>query len=190
MRMYNKVLQKDATVFKTPLVDIRIVDESERTITFDIVDSFDPKHAEYLREIEGYIMPAKNNYDEKIIRIATKNLEIAKKYYVKTSVPIERVDSDEHLFTYGLTIEDKTLAISFPDPNDSYKDCPECFDDDWWKMMWYDFEIEHLSGKKPVSFYLVDREKEFIYIPVAWIWNIHDHMSDYESAAIVFTWII
>ena len=74
--------------------------------------------------------------------------------------------------------------------NDSYKDCPECFDDDWWKMMWYDFEREYNRGTKPVSFYLIDREKEFIYIPTAWIWNIRDHMTDYESAAIVFTWTI
>lgn len=187
MRMYNKVLQKDATVFKTPLVDIRIVDESERTITFDIVDSFDPKHAEYLREIEGYIMPAKNNYDEKIIQIATKNLEIAKKYYVKTSVPIKRRDSDEHLFTYGLSTADQTFAISFPDPNDEKK---WFLRDNRDKMTWYDFNEEATSGTKAVCFTLIDREKEYIYIAAAWIWDIFEHMQSYESAADIFTWII
>ena len=185
----DKVLESNVTVLRTPLVDIEVVDENDNNISFDIVESWNPIHTVYIDNDESKITEVKD-YEEKQIRIKTSLLEIGKKYYVKTSVPIESRDSDEHLFTYGLTTEDKTLAISFPDPNDSYKDCPECFDDDWWKMMWYDFEIEHLRGKKPVSFYLIDREKEFIYIPVAWIWNIHDHMSDYESAAIVFTWIV
>ena len=127
--------------------------------------------------------------EEKQIRIRTASLEISKTYYVKTSVPIESRDSDEHLFTYGLSTEDKTFAISFPDPNDEFKWFPEDFKKGY-KMIWYDFNGEATSGTKAVSFNLIDREKEFIYIATAWIWNIHDHMENYESAAEVFTWIV
>ncbi len=185
----DKVLESNVPVLRTPLVDIEIVDEEEHNISFDIVESWNTDHSVYINNDENNIIEA-TDYDEKQIRIRTASLEFGKRYYVKTSVPIESVASDEHLFTYGLTIGDKTFAISFPDPNDSYKDCPECFDEDWWKMMWYDFEREYNRGTKPASFYLIDREKEFIYIPTAWIWNIHDHMTDYESAAEVFTWIV
>ena len=184
----DKVLESNVTVLRTPLVDIEIVDEEDCNITFDIVESKHNFHDVYINNDKNNVIEA-TDFDEKRIRIRTLSLVLGKRYYVKTSVPIERVDSNEHLFTYGLTTEDKTLAISFPDPNDSYKDCPECFGDDW-KMMWYDFEIEYLRGTKPVSFYLIDRDKQFIYIPAAWIWNIHDHMEDYENAAIVFTWIV
>ncbi|HEZ7990801.1 MAG TPA: hypothetical protein RWO66_07580 [Ruminococcus sp.] len=105
----------------------------------------------------------------------------------KTSVPIESRDSDERLFTYGYTKGSQTFAISFPDPNDMAKLFPEEFDN---KLEWYDFNGEAPSGTKAVSFYLIDREKEFIYIATAWIWNIHDYMENYESAAEVFTWIV
>lgn len=187
--MYNDILQKDAQVLKTPLVDIEIIDESGKNITFDILDSFDPKHSDHLREIEGCKMPARNNYDEKLIRISTRSLELGKRYYVKTSKPIESRDSDEHLFTYGLTEDMQTFAISFPDPNDEYKWFAKDRKDGR-KMIWYDFNGEAVPGTKAVSFNLIDREKEYIYISAAWIWDIFENMQSYEAAAELFTWII
>ena len=184
----DKVLESNVTVLRTPLVDIEIVDDDEKNISFDIVDSWNTSHGVYINNDENNIIEA-TDYEEKQIRIRTASLEIGKTYYVKTSVPIESRDSDEHLFTYGLSTEDKTFAISFPDPNDEFKWFPEDFKKGY-KMFWYDFNGEAPSGTKAVSFYLIDREKEYIYIATAWIWNIHDHMENYESAAEVFTWIV
>lgn len=182
------ILESGTTILRTPLVDIELIDENGNNLTFDIIDSFDPKHSDYLREIDRYLTPAKNNYDEKLIRIATNTLELGKKYYVKTSKPIEYRDSDEHLFTYGRTEDMQTFAISFPDPNDDekmdgyiYSRTP--------KMKWYNFEDEDKEGTKAVSFYLIDREKEYIYISAVWIWDIFDNMFNYETAAELFTWL-
>lgn len=182
----DKVLESNVPVLRTPLVDIEIVDEDEKNISFDIVDSWNTSHVVYINNDEHHIIEA-TDYEEKQIRIRTYSLEIGKKYYVKTSVPIESRDSDERLFTYGYTKGSQTFAISFPDPNDMAKLFPEEFDN---KLEWYDFNGEAPSGTKAVSFYLIDREKEFIYIATAWIWNIHDYMENYESAAEVFTWIV
>ena len=182
----DKVLESNVTVLRTPLVDIEIVDEEDNNISFDIVGSCNTYHGVYINNDENNIVEA-TDYDEKQIRIRTASLEIGKMYYVKTSVPIESRDTDERLFTYGHTEGTQTFAISFPDPNEMTKLFPDEFGDEW---EWYDFNGEAPSGTKAVSFYLIDREKEYIYIATAWIWNIHDHMENYESAAEVFTWIV
>ena len=182
----DKVLESNVTVLRTPLVDIEVVDENDNNISFDIVESWNPIHTVYIDNDESNITEVKD-FEEKQIRIKTSLLEIGKKYYVKTSVPIESRDSDERLFTYGYTKGSQTFAISFPEPNEMAKLIPDEFGDEWY---WYDFNGEAPSGTKAVSFYLIDREKEYIYIATAWIWNIHDHMENYESAAEVFTWIV
>lgn len=184
--MKDKVLESNMTVLRTPLVDIEIVDEDDNNISFDIVNSRNNLHTTYIDNDVTKITEVKD-FEEKQIRIKTASLEIGKTYYVKTSIPIEYRDSDERLFTYGYTEGTQTFAISFPDPNELAKILPDEFGDKW---SWYDFNGEVPSGTKAVSFHLIDREKEFIYIATAWIWNIHDHMIDYESAAEVFTWIV
>lgn len=143
----DKVLESNVTVLRTPLVDIEIVDEEDNNISFDIVESNNTSHGVYINNDENNIIEA-TDYEEKQIRIKTATLEIGKTYYVKTSVPIERVDSDEHLFTYGLSTSDKTFAISFPDPNDEYKWFPEEYKEGY-KMMWYDFNEEESTDTKP-----------------------------------------
>ena len=182
----DKVLESYVTLLRTPLVDFEIVDENDNNISFDIVESWNTIHTVYIDNDESKIKEVKD-FKEKQIRIKTSLLEIGKKYYVKTSIPIESRTSDEQLFTFGCTEGTQTFAISFPDPNELSKLLPEEFGDDW---EWYDFNAEESSGTKAVSFNLIDREKEFIYIATAWIWNIHDHMENYESAAEVFTWIV
>lgn len=182
----EKVLESNVTVLQTPLVIIEIVDEFDRNIAFDIVESQNTKHTVCINYDESKIIKVKN-FEEKQIRIRTNSLIIGKTYYVKTSVPIENRDSDERLFTYGYTEGTQTFAISFPDPNEEKKMLPDEHRTEW---KWYDFNNEVFSGTKAVSFYLIDREQEFIYIATAWIWNIHDHMFNYECAAEVFTWIV
>ena len=124
-----------------------------------------------------------------MIRINTAELEIGRNYRVRASKPLEYRNSDENLFTYGYTEGEMTFAISFPDPNDEYKTLVE-YRKPGDKMRWFDFNAVENPGMIPAEFCLIDREREFIYIAAAWIWNIHDHMDDYESAAEVFTWII
>ena len=98
----DKVLESNVTVLRTPLVDIEVVDENDNNISFDIVESWNPIHTVYIDNDESKITEVKD-FEEKQIRIKTSLLEIGKKYYVKTSVPIESRDSDEHLFKYGLS---------------------------------------------------------------------------------------
>lgn len=184
----DKVLESNVTVLRTPLVDIEIVDEDGNKISFDIVESGNNYHmvdTNYKERIEKEV----TDFDEKRIRLRTASLEIGKLYYVKSSVPIEFRSSDERLFTYGITDKTQTFAITFSDPHDDYKAFPEFYEDGY-KMKWYDFNREDLLGTKAVSFNLIDRELEFIYIATAWIWNIQDNMDNYESAVDIFTWIV
>lgn len=183
-----KVLEINQRVLKSPLVDIEIIDDNGGNITFDIAESPNRSHTVYNDNNPDKISEIVD-FDERVIRIRTAELEIGRKYRVRASKPLEWRDSDENLFTYGYTEGGQTFAISFPDPNDEYKVFVEYRKPDD-KMKWFDFNGVENLGTIPAEFYLIDREQEFIYIAAAWIWNIHDHMDDYESAAEVFTWII
>lgn len=183
-----KVLEINQSILKTPLVDIEIIDDNGGNITFDIAESPNQSHTVYIGNDPDKIREVEN-YGERVIRIRTAELEIGRKYRVRASKPLEWRDSDENLFTYGYTEGEMTFAISFPDPNDAYKSFIEHRKPDD-KMKWFDFNAAENPGAIPAEFYLIDSEKEFIYIAAAWIRNIHDHMEDYESAAEVFTRII
>lgn len=183
-----KILEINQRVLKSPLVDIEIIDENGGNIAFDIAESSNRSHTVYIDNNPDKIREVEN-YGERVIRIRTAELEIGRKYRVRASKPLEYRDSDENLFTYGYTEGEMTFAISFPDPNDEYKVFVEYRKSND-KMKWFDFNGVENPGTIPAEFYLIDREKEFIYIAAAWIWNIHNNMSDYESAAEVFTWII
>lgn len=183
-----KVLEINQFVMKTSLVDIEIIDDNDENILFDILESPNRSHTVYIDnnpEKEKEV----TDYDERIIRIHTSRLEIGRKYRVRASKPLEWRDSDENLFTYGYTEGEQTFAISFPDPNDEYKVFIK-YRKPGDKMRWFDFNAAENPGTIPAEFYLIDREKEFIDIAAAWIWNIHGNMSDYESAAEVFSWVI
>jgi hypothetical protein len=179
-------LEKNTSVLKTPLVDIEIIDENGNNILFDLIESTNTCHSICLENDANKIREV-TDYAEKIIRINTASLHIGQTYFIKSSKPLEYRSSDEHLFTYGYTEGMQTFAISFPDPNDDEKYFPEHPSN---KLIWYDFNCEVNTGTQPVSFYLIDREKEYIYIAAAWIWNIQDYMLDYEGSAEVFTGII
>lgn len=183
-----KILESNQRVLKTPLVDIEIIDDNGENILFDIAEAPEQWHIVYIDnnpENEKEV----TDYDERIIRIHTANLEIGRKYRVRASKPLEYRDSDENLFTYGYTEGEQTFAISFPDPNDEYKVFIG-YRNPSDKMKWFDFNAAENPGTIPAEFYLIDRENEFIEIAAAWIWNIHNNMPDYESAAEVYTWII
>lgn len=183
-----KILEVNQKVLKTPLVDIEIIDDNDENILFDIAENPNRSHTVYIDnnpEKEREVV----DFEERIIRIRTSNLEIGRKYRVRASCSLEWRDSDENLFTYGYTEGEQTFAISFPDPNDEYKTFIK-YRKPGDNMKWFDFNKAEDPGTIPAEFYLIDREKEFIDIAAAWIWNIHNNMSDYESAAEVFTWII
>ena len=52
----DKVLESNVTVLRTPLVDIEIVDEDEKNISFDIVDSWNTSHGVYINNDEKHIL--------------------------------------------------------------------------------------------------------------------------------------
>lgn len=183
-----KILEINQRVLKSPLADIEIIDENGGNIMFDIAESPNKSHIVYIDNNPDKIREVED-YGERVIRINTAELEVGRKYRVRASKPLEYRDSDENLFTYGYTEGEMTFAISFPDPNDEYKTFVE-YRKPGDKMRWFDFNAVENPGTIPAEFCLIDREREFIYIAAAWIWNIHDHMDDYESAAEVFTWII
>lgn len=117
----------------------------------------------------------------KTLRIYTKNLEIKRNYYINTSVELEFRGSDERLFTYGLTGKDYTLAVSFPNPNEDVKDLGDYSAD---HFSFYNIEVD--NGDYILR--LFDRDREYIDIFVFWIWNIQNHMIDYETTYDVSTW--
>ena len=173
--------ENNVTVLKTPLTEFFIADDTGRKISFDIIPSVNQDHMVWIDNSEEKIQEVEN-YAEATIRIATANLEVGKPYRLHATAEFEPWGSDEHLFTIGTTKGDTTLAVSFPDPNEM---CKLIGHEDE-ERRWYDFDFDRVPNA-PVSLRLIDREKEYIYISVAWIWGITDHMIDYEESASLFT---
>ena len=59
-------------------------------------------------------------FKDRRIRLESKDLDIGRSYHIRSSEQLEYRDSDEWLFTYGITKGDMTLSISFPEPNEDY----------------------------------------------------------------------
>lgn len=116
-------LEKNVTLLPTPYCDFSVSDEEGNAVIFDIMESPEKTPRVYIDNDsrKEKIVPS-SMCEGKTLRIYTKNLEIKRNYYINTSVELEFRDSDERLFTYGLTVKDYTLAVSFPNPNEDVKD--------------------------------------------------------------------
>ena len=190
----DDVIEESAEILKTPLCDIWIEDSSGEKVRFDILKNTQKRHTVSLynsyhrvrEEIEV------RNYFDCTIRIGTAGLELKTDYFICTSEPLEFRDSDERLFTYGLTVGGTTMAVSFPDPNEDRKIGVLLSDRKYTEDDLKFFNIEPATdGRFPLR--LLDREKEFIWLAAAWIWGIEDieeNMADYESAVDVWTWTV
>ena len=110
----------------------------------------------------------------------SKDLDIGRSYHIRSSEQLEYRDSDEWLFTYGITKGDMTLSISFPEPNEDYI---ETLIDGY-------FEAAPMYADKS-TFDRIRNEMSYlsiIYFSVAWIWDILGNMNDYETAEDCTTW--
>lgn len=177
--MNLQILEKNAVLLHTPYCDLTLTDEYNNKFAFDILETPQKNVLVYTDNNENNAVPV-TSCDGKTMRIYTSSLLIRKNYYIHTSVKLERRDSDERLFTDGITGDTYTFAVSFPDPNDDIKFYK--YTDDELKK----YDIENQGEKYLLR--LFDRENEYIDIFTFWIWNIQHHMSDYESACDVATW--
>lgn len=178
--MSLKIFERDATILHTPYCDFIVVDSEGSRISFDILDTPAKEVEVYLNNDGNQAAPAQYGMG-RTIRIHTDNLEVGKDYYIRTSEKLQNRDSDERLFTFGLTGKDFTFAVSFPDPNDLIKADlgyePERF-------QYYNIEYNGMD----FVLHLIDRKEKYIDIFTYWIWNIKNHMEDYEDACDVATW--
>lgn len=178
----QKVLETNAEILVTPLCSFTVEDSNGGIIPFNILDNQTKEPTVYIDNSADNIQPVEF-FDGRVIRIPTEKLDLKSDYYIRTSVQLEWRDSDEYLFTYGISTDTETLAVSFPDPNDDIKMLKhDVYTED--DLKWYDIIPENGSYKLR----LLDRDEMYVHIPVFWIWNITDHMDDYESAAEVATW--
>lgn len=178
--MELKAIEKSVTLLHTPYCDFTITDEEGNAISFDIMESYEKNPYVCIDNDENQIIPV-TYCAGKTLRIYTKNLEIKRSYYIRPSVKLKRRDADERLFTDGITGEDYTFAVSFPDPNELVKFQPNYTEDDLCL-----YNIECYNGMYILRLY--DKDNEYIDIFTFWIWNIQHHMSDYESVCDVATW--
>lgn len=167
-------------ILKTPLTDIWIEDENKIRVPFETVENTCRDHTVYLNNDENQKTEV-TNYEDCRIRLDTRDLKIGKNYYVRSSEPLEYLDSDEWLFTYGIRKDDKVMAISFPQPNDEYITNQTINKEE---MDGYYFD----SDQGNIILRILDHKYMYIYIPVALILNIHDNMDNYEAAAVCMTW--
>ena len=174
-------------VLKTPLVEIWIEDENRNHILFDIVPNTCSDHTVYLNNDENQKIEV-TDYEDCRIRLETKDLEIKKNYYIRSSEPLEPFDSDEWLFTRGITKGYKTLAISFPEPNDEYKTRQLINNNDLNEDDMEGYHLSVIGNTGDIILRVLDRKFRQIFFPVAWIWNISSNMDDYETAAACMTW--
>ncbi len=176
--MFNNDVKK----LTTPLCEFSIVDDNGKSILFDIIpDNEGP--CEVWLDSDPKRVIVTENYISCKIRISTNNLNLFSPYYLKTSQSLEYRDADEGLFTYGITSKDTTLSISFPERNEEVK----YRQTESTELIKYDIEELNSHTFKIV---LLDRSELYIYVAIAWIWGIQDHMDDYECAADVLTWTV
>ena len=183
-------LEKNVSVFHTPYCDIFVTDENGNNILFDVMDSPEETLTVYIDNDENKEMPVIYGAG-KTLRIYTKSLEIKKNYYIRPSVKLEYRDADERLITYGLTGETFTFALSYPEPNETIKDGLAFIDGEFVRVGYSEEDfVEYNIEAEDNSFVLrlYDRSNEVIDLFTFWIWNIQDHMEDYESACDVATW--
>ena len=178
--MELKTIEKNVTLLHTPYCDFTITDEDGKAVSFDIMESPETDPRVWIDGDKSKIVPVTSGVG-KTLRIYTKDLKIKENYYIRPSADLNFRDSDERLFTDGITGEDHTFAVSFPDPNEEAKFYPNCTENDF-----HLFNIQHVEGVYILRLY--DRNCEYIDIFMFWIWNIQHHMIDYESACEVATW--
>ena len=183
-------LEKNVSIFHTPYCDISVTDENGEHILFDVMDSPEDSPTVYIDNDMNKEIPVIYGMG-KTLRIYTKNLEIGKNYYIRPSVKLEYRDSDERIITYGFTGESFTFALTYPEPNEPIKDGLALIDGEFVYVGYdeanfikYDIEPEENS----FLLCLYDRSDEIIDLFTFWIWNIQDHMEDYESACELATW--
>ena len=174
-------------ILKTPLADIWIEDDNGNRVSFETVENTCRDHAVHLNNDKDQKVEV-TNYKDCRICLDTGDLKIGKEYYVRSSEPLEYLDSDEWLFTYGIRKDDKTMAISFPQPNEEYMmhqtiNRKEINKEE---MEGYYFETDYDHGI--IILRILDHKYKYIYIPVAWILDIRNNMDDYETAAACMTW--
>lgn len=175
MNIKRKIFKKGIYEFKTPLTTFWIEDEGCNNVAFDIVNNTEEDHKVMINGKHIKVDP--NNYYDCQLRIRCKDLKLHKKYYLHSSNKLEYRTADELLSTYGITNNDTTLAISFPDYNE------DCTDESSYEYCGFDYE-------QPFAFTLYDYKSEYIYLPIAWISNIKDHVTNYEDAADAWTWTV
>ena len=176
-----KTVENNVTLLHTPYCDFTISD-GNNTISFDILEApeknlFVDIYNDYKGKTER--IPIVNG-DGRTLRIHTAGLKLKQDYYIRTSVNLEYLDSDERLFTHGLVGDDYTFAVSFPDPNDEIKWRQHTEND------YHFFNIDHTDETYILRLY--DYSQDYIDIYMFWIWDIKDNIDRYESVCTVSTW--
>ncbi len=159
--MKLNTIEKDVTLLHTPYCDFTIADEDGNAVRFDVMESPETNPEVWIDGDENQIIPVTFGAG-KTLRIYTQNLRIKKNYYIRPSVVLIGRDSDERLFTDGITGEDFTFAVSFPDPNEEEKFRPNCTEDDY-----HLYNIEYSDGVYILRLY--DKNCEYIDIFMFWI---------------------
>lgn len=201
--------------FKTPLTELWFEDSNGKKLEFEVVDNIEQKHEVWIDDDENKKIIPKDFVDCRL-RIRTKDLKLNEKYYFCSSQELEWRDADERVEVFGITKDDITLSIGMPEYNEGekwyqnenpkyvriktkngkeeVKKLKDLSDEaiintsmieyDESKFDYYNFYFD----KQPFRFSILDYEQEYMYITVAWINGIKDHMPDYENATDVWTW--
>ena len=127
--MNLNTIEKNAVLFHTPYCDFTITDDKNNKLCFDIMESPEKGPEVYIENDADQILPVRCCAG-KTLRIYTKDLELKKDYYINPSVQLIFRDTDERLFTDGISGDDYTFAVSFPDPNDEPKYEPNYTEND------------------------------------------------------------
>ena len=172
-------MEVNAFSLDSPLCSFELENSEQKKIPFDIIPTYNPCRLVYIDGDPEKAILTKYCKISTIV-IDAYDLEIGKTYYLKCSKPLEWIGSGERLVEYGRTEEDKTLAIGLPNLNEAEKNDFYTEELEVDKAVLKFYEIEQIDANT-FSIELLDRDVD-IELNVAWIWNIKDHMSDYEDA--------
>lgn len=183
----------------TPCGKILITDERGQSCKFSVKpNSYNVDYNLYSGTEDEIILKTDTNYS---ICINTADLELGQIYKIRLEGGrLHYGDSDERTVCVSGTYNGYSIAIGAYDPNEDEKLHQACdysdkqglkqivYPPEYDESRFTEYDVEMLEDCSGFSFRLIDRSREWIYFPVAWIENDYNtNLEEYESAVEFWT---
>ena len=159
--------------FKTPLGELKLLDSNNNCVELEF------KENNKVNELEIYIdrdkdeMTTTKKFKSYIIRFNLFKMKLNEEYLFKFTDKWEFDGSDERVFTLSFNKKDKIIAFSFQDMNDLAE-------------LYHEEEKYYTAyfHKGNVHIKVIDKDKEYGYCCLTWVWDVSEHFDAYCDACV------